>query len=286
MTDASGSRKAPPNMESLNKRIRNDAGPNHRTEQRLRIAVANTVVGQMLPSGVVKGGASLTIRIGEVGSRFSSDLDVSHMPDTSADDYIAALERNLGAGWGGFSGRIVRGQAPAPPGIPPEYIMKPFALKLEYLNRSWINLPFELGRDEVGSTKSPTFRIAPDTVNLFALLGLPEPSPIPVLVVEHQMVQKLHACTTPDRHGNNDRAHDLVDLQLLMMDESPDLVKLNDIGHRLFAARRLHIWPPQIKIWPSWPEMYHNAAEDLPVLRTVEEAVEWTNDLIKRTTRS
>ncbi len=286
MTDASGSRSAPPNVESLNKRIRNEAGPSHRTEQRIRIAVANTVVGQMLPPGIVKGGASLTIRIGESGSRFSSDLDVSRMQGTSADDYIAVLEQNLGMGWGGFSGRVVHEQAPAPPGIPQEYIMKPLSLKLEYRSRSWINLRFELGRDEVGSTETPTLRIAPDTVKLFALLGLPKPSEIPVLIVEHQMVQKLHACTMPDRHGNNDRAHDLVDLQLLMMDDSPDLVKLNDIGHRLFAARQLHIWPPQIKIWPSWSGLYRIAADGLPVLHTVEEAVGWTNDLIKRATKS
>ena len=200
MTDASGSRNAPPNVESLNKRIRNEAGPNHRTEQRLRIAVASTVVGQMLPPGVVKGGASLTIRVGEVGSRFSSDLDVSRMQDTSADDYIAVLEQNLGMGWGGFSGRVVHEQAPAPPGIPLEYIMKPLSLKLDYRSRSWINLRFELGRDEVGSTKTPTFRIAPDTVILFALLGLPAPSAIPVLVVEHQMVQKLHLLPMKKQH--------------------------------------------------------------------------------------
>lgn len=286
MTDTSGSRKAPPNVESLSKRIRNEAGPNHRTEQRLRIAIANTVVGQMLPPGVVEGGASLTIRIGEVGSRFSSDLDVSRMHDLSVDDYIAALEQNLSTGWGGFSGRIVHEQSPAPLGIPPEYIMKPFSLKLDYRSHWWINLPFELGRDEVGSTDTSTFRIAPGIADLFGRIGLPEPAAIPVMVVEHQMVQKLHACTTTDRNGNNDRAHDLIDLQLLMMDDSPDLTKLNDIGHRLFTARRLHTWPPQMKIWPSWPELYQNAAEGLPVLRTVEEAVGWTNDLIKRATQS
>lgn len=240
----------------------------------------------MLPPGVVKGGASLTIRVGEVGSRFSSDLDVSRMPEMSADDYIAALEQNLGTGWGGFSGRIIREQAPAPPGIPPEYIMKPFTLKMEYRSRSWINLPFELGRDEVGSTKTPTLRIAPETVALFALVGLAEPSAIPVLVVEHQMVQKLHACTTLDRHGNNDRAHDLVDLQLLMTDDPPDLATLNDIGHRLFAARRLHPWPPEIRVWPNWTELYQNAAEGLPVLSTVDDAVAWTNELIRRTIQS
>lgn len=40
------------------------------------------------------------------------------------------------------------------------------------------------------------------------------------------------------------------------------------------------------QIWPSWPELYQNTAEGLPVLRTVEEAVGWTNDLIKRATQS
>lgn len=43
-------------------------------------------------------------------------------------------------------------------------------------------------------------------------------------VVEHQMVQKLHACTTTDRDGNNDRAHDLPTPPLASSDE--DLAKL------------------------------------------------------------
>lgn len=286
MANAPGSRNAPPNEKSLGQRIRNEANANQRTEQRLRIAIANTVIGQMLPPGVVKGGASLTIRVGEAGSRFSYDLDVSRMYDLSVDDYIDALRQNLSAGWGGFSGRIVPEQEPAPPGIPPEYIMKPFSVRLDYRSRSWIKLPLELGRDEVGSTENSTFRIAPSIAELFGRIGLPEPAAISVLKVEHQIVQKLHACTGTDRNGNNDRAHDLVDIQLLMTDDPPDLANLNYIGQRLFAARQLHTWPPQIRAWPSWTELYQNAAEGLPVLSTVEDAVAWTNDLIRRTIQS
>ncbi len=169
----------------------------------------------MLPPGVVKGGASLTIRMGEAGSRFSSDLDVSRKRDLPVDDYIVALEQNLRSGWAGFSGRVTREKAATPLGIPPEYLMTPFSLKLDYHSRSWLTMTFELGHDEVGSTDTQTFRIAPGIADLFGRIGLPEPQAIPVLVVEHQMVQKLHACTTTDRNGNNDRAHDLVDLQLL-----------------------------------------------------------------------
>jgi len=286
MTDASRSRSAPTNLESLNKRIRNEAGVSQRTEQRLRVAIANTVIGQMLPPGVVKGGASLTIRMGEAGSRFSSDLDASRTRDHSIDGYIAALEQKLRSGWAGFSGRVAHGKAATPLGVPPEYVMSPFSLKLDYRGSSWLTMTFELGHDEVGSTDTQTLRIAPGIVGLFDRIGLPEPQAIPVLVVEHQMVQKLHACTTTDRNGSNDRAHDLVDLQLLFRDDPPDLTRLNNIGKRLFAARRRHAWPPQVQVWPNWPELYRDDAEDLPVLGTVEEAVVWTNDLIDRTTQT
>jgi len=272
-------------VESLNKRIRNEAGESQRTEQRLRVTIANMVIGQMLPPGVVKGGASLTIRMGEAGSRFSSDLDASHTLDHSIDDYIAALELNLRSGWAGFSGRVVRENAAAPLGVPPEYVMKPFSLKIEYRSRSWLTMTFELGHDEVGSTDTKTLRIAPGIADLFGRIGLAEPQVIPVLEVEHQMAQKLHACTMTDRNGNNDRAHDLVDLQLLFRDDPPDLARLNNIGQRLFAARRCHPWPPQVMVRPSWPELYRDAAEGLPVLGTVEAAVVWTNDLIESCAR-
>jgi len=48
-----------------------------RPVRRLRRALANTVVGQMLPPGVVKGGTAMKVRVGEAGSRFTPDLDAA-----------------------------------------------------------------------------------------------------------------------------------------------------------------------------------------------------------------
>ena len=52
----SSKREAPPtNLRSLEKRIDNLANQLGRPVRRIQRAVANTVVGQMLPPGVVKG---------------------------------------------------------------------------------------------------------------------------------------------------------------------------------------------------------------------------------------
>ena len=44
---------------------------------RIRLVIANAIVGQMLPEGVVKGGSSLKLRYGEAASRFTKDFDAA-----------------------------------------------------------------------------------------------------------------------------------------------------------------------------------------------------------------
>lgn len=143
---------------------------------------------------------------------------------------------------------------------------------------------FELGRDEIGSTKESVALIASDIVDLFRELGLPEPAPVPLLATEYQIAQKLHACTTPSGRNGNERAHDLVDLQLLVEFESPNLVKLNDVGRRLFNARCVGIWPPKVVHWAGWDAIYDKAAEGLDVLGTVNDAIDWANKLLEEMT--
>lgn len=75
--------------------------------------------------------------------------------------------------------------------------MKPFDVKLSYRGRSFMTVPLEVGHDEVGDTADAVLRLAPDLPLLFEALGLESPSPVPVLAVHHQVVQKLHACTAP-----------------------------------------------------------------------------------------
>ncbi len=69
-------------------------------------------------------------------------------------------------------------------------------------------------------------------------LGLETPAPIPVLVLDHQIAQKLHACTYDNpKTGQNDRAHDLVDLQILEQEEAIDMAAVAATAERLFTAR-------------------------------------------------
>ena len=60
---------------------------------RLRTALANAIVGQMLPSGTVKGGGALKLRYGDAATRFTRDLDTARA--SSIEAYIEELERKL-----------------------------------------------------------------------------------------------------------------------------------------------------------------------------------------------
>lgn len=275
-------RDAPSSLRSLEDRIRNVARARGTVVRRIQRVVANTVVGQMLPPGVVKGGTAMQVRLGEGASRFTPDLDASRAKSLPLDEYITALEAGLAAGWGGFTGTVEMIAPRTPEGVPADYVMQPFDVRLAYESRQWLTVSFELGRDEVGSTEVVAYRLAADIRGIFSAIGLPEPAPLPLIAVEHQVAQKLHACTfVSPKTGRNDRAHDLVDLQLLAEDESPiDMAALNAIGARLFDARRLHAWPPTVGTYDGWPETYAAAAEGLDVLDDVQDAVAWANALI------
>lgn len=271
---------APRGLRSLQARIRNVAERDGQLTRRLELVVADTAVGQMLPPGVIKGGAAMKIRLGDNETRATRDLDAARAAQVSLTTYLDALDQNLAAGWGGFTGTVRELEGPRPDGVPVEYIMAPFQIRLGYAGYFWFNVSFELGRDEVGSTAEPEIRIAPAIIDLFVQLGLPEPSPIPLLPVHHQMAQKLHACTWLDRGGGNDRAHDLVDLQLLLREESPDLGVVAETARRLFESRRAQPWPPAIVAHANWETLYAAASEGLNVIATVDAAVEWGNELI------
>lgn len=282
MSNFSLQKEEPKNLQALLARIRSAARARNTTEVRLAAAICNTAIAQMVPEGVVKGGTAMKLRIGESGSRFTPDFDTSRRAGLSLEDYQALFTENLEKGWGGFSGRLIEREPSEPLGVPDDYVMRPFDVKLTYKKKSIKTMRFELGRDEIGSTEESVTVIAGDILNLFRELGLPEPSPVPLLATEYQIAQKLHACTTPGRRGGNERAHDLVDLQLLVEVDPPNFAKLNDVGRRLFSARRVGTWPPMVVYWEGWDTIYDSAAEGLDVLGTVQGAIEWANNLIAR----
>lgn len=165
--------------------------------------------------------------------------------------------------------------------------MQPFDIRLAYMDRHWLTVRFELGRDEMGSTEEVQTRLAQDILDLFSAIGLPEPQPLPVLAVEHQIAQKLHACTSVNQKtGANERAHDLVDLQILEQEERIDMTAVDALATRLFDARRGTPWPPTVRAYEGWDTIYASAADGLDVLEDVHAAVEWANDLIARAIRA
>lgn len=282
-----GSREPPRNLRSLATRIENLARERGRPVKRIQRVIANTVVGQMLPAGVVKGGTAMKLRVGEQASRFTPDLDASRDRSLSLQEYLDRLDDGLAAGWEGFTATLTRLPAPQPEAVPAEYVMQPFDIRVAYLTRHWLTVRFELGRDEVGSTAEAETRIAQDILDMFSEIGLPEPAPLPVLAVEHQIAQKLHACTTVNSAtGANERAHDLVDLQILEQEERIDMAAVDALATRLFVARRGTPWPPTVRAYAGWDTIYAAAAEGLGVHTDVHAAVEWANDFIARAARA
>jgi hypothetical protein len=139
----------PPSLRSLEKRIDNTAHREARPVRRIQRVVANTVIGQMLPAGVVKGGTAMKLRLGEAASRFSPDLDAARSADLSLDAYLGGLEDRLVAGWGGFTGTLRPLSPPQPEGVPADSIMQPFEIRLAYEGKPWLRVLFgaRAGRD-------------------------------------------------------------------------------------------------------------------------------------------
>ncbi len=199
----------PTNLRSLETRLYNFAQQRGRPVRRIQRGVANTVVGQMLPPGVVKGGTAMNLRVGEASSRFTPDLDATRAASVTLEEYLDQLGERL------------------------------------------------------------------------ATLGLDRPDPIPLLAVDHQIAQKIHACTaTNPTVGKNQRAHDLVDLQILGQEGPQDMSAIGATSERLFAARRSQQWPPTVVTYEAWDTIYIEASDGLDVLGNVADAVDWANAFI------
>jgi hypothetical protein len=242
----------------------------------VRVVIANVIIGQILPDGAVKGGSSLKLRYGDKATRFTRDLDAARAK--GLDEFLSELDTALKSGWNGFTGKIVRKEPAKPKNVPGEYIMQPFDIKLEYNGKSWVTVPLEIGHDEIGDTTSPDYYISSDIVSLFEQLGFPAPKPIALMSVPHQIAQKLHALSSE----NSERAHDLIDLQIIMTNEKINYSQTKNICVRLFDSRKLQSWPPTVMKRRNWDPLYTTQSIGLDVLATVDEAVVWVNDLIRR----
>lgn len=274
--------KPPRNEHELELRLVRLFGMNNAQMLVARSLMANTIVGQFLPCGaVLKGGSSLRFRYGCKFSRNTTDFDTVRIG--SLDDFIKDFRDSLANGWNGFSGtaRILpRGN---PKNVPFDYVMQPLDVKLTYKNNSWCTVRLEVSHGEIGSGEAPDIvPLQDEVVSIFHELGFPEPSPVPLMPIEHQVAQKLHAVSEPS--DRNSRAHDLIDLQIMVNNNAMDIGRLNEICTKLFYFRKRHGWPTEVVKRNSWDDIYNEQSRGLAVLSTCDEAVTWCNELIKRIT--
>ena len=266
----------PPNSRvNLDKAIERLFG-NYERGTEIRSIMANTIVGQLLPEGVVKGGTSLKLRYGDQCTRMTTDFDLACKGAVSS--FVNELAGRLSEGWGDFTGTIVRRTPATPRDIPAEYVMKPFGVKLLYKGQSWCTVDLELGFNEIGDADEADYCISDEVVEIFSRLGLPLPKPIPLMKLEYQIAQKLHGATEPGSR----RAHDLIDLQLILAKTTIDFAKTNAICQRLFASRRMQPWPSFVTIGPDWQSIYEEESPPSGILADVDAAISWTNNLIRR----
>ena len=268
--------KMPNSRRNLDMALQRLYGAGARLVQ-VRMVMANTIVGQMLPDVVIKGGTSLRLRYGRESTRYTVDCDVARR--TGLEAFVSGLRAALSRGWNGFTGDLVTKIPANPKGVPAEYVMQPFEVKLAYLGRSWCTVPLEVGINEVGLADAPDVcPVALDIAELFTSLGFPEPNPLPLMPLTFQIAKKLHGASS----SNSDRARDLIDLQLIMANDAIDLSVVRHICERLFKYRQCQAWPPVIRKGDRWAELYDAQKGVLPVLETVDKAIAWANTLISK----
>ena len=271
--------KKPNSKAHLDAAIQRIAGTKTREARfsELRAIVADTVVGQMLSGCAIKGGGSLKLRYGERQTRFTMDLDAASSMEPDA--FIDAMRRALASGWDDFTGTLTIERPASPRGVPAEYVMRPFLVRLDYHGKSWCSVRLEVSHNEIGDADDAEMvPPAPDIIGLFAELGLPEPSPMPLMRLEFQIAQKIHGVSAP----GSMRVRDLIDLQLIMRNSTIDIASVRLVCIRLFAYRKVHVWPPTLAEGPGWAIQYDALKGDLPVIASADEAVAWANDLIRQ----
>lgn len=81
------------NRKNRDKAIERLAAEHGEAPLLVRDVLTNTVVAQMIPSGVVKGGSTIELRLGDAGTRFTTDLDFAR--SKSMESFLGDLQRDL-----------------------------------------------------------------------------------------------------------------------------------------------------------------------------------------------
>jgi hypothetical protein len=217
---------------------------------------------------LIKGGIACELRFQD-RARATRDLD--GLFHGSLDELLADLDTAFAAPYSGFSFSYT----------PPEAVRETgahrFDVKLTYQGRGWATMRVEVSPPE-GHAHEPE-SVPALSVSEFGLTG---PAEVTCLSLRYQIAQKIHACTErfPDRE--NERVHDLIDLQLMeTLIKDYDRVKAADI--EIFELRSTHTWPPTLTVEPTWPDTYRQLAAELDFpTKDLDDAITRVQALIDR----
>jgi hypothetical protein len=215
---------------------------------------------------LIKGGIACELRF-QNQARATRDLDA--LFHGSLDELLADLDTAFATPYSGFSFSYT----------PPEAVRETgahrFDVKLTYQGRGWATLRVEVSPPE-GQAHEPE-SVPALSVSEFGLTG---PAEVACLSLRFQIAQKIHACTErfPDRE--NERVHDLVDLQL-MEELIDDYGRVKAACIEIFGLRETHAWPPTLTVEPTWPETYRELAAELEFpTKDIDETIRRVQGLI------
>lgn len=265
-------------------------------EARVRTTLIGVVTAQMLPASVaLKGGLAIKMKLGEIGTRATSDLDGVFMQDSEMT--LQKLRDLFELGWGSvppskkqrrqnpqapdrvaFTGTVTE-KAQHDPGVRrPEYLMHPVKVTLNFLGKPWGTIDLELAHPEVHNTLESPTQLDEDLIEVFEDFGFGKLTTVSFVAVELQIAQKIHALT----HPASDRSHDLVDLQLLWTEEV-SMKAVKRACEKTFRYRNEHQWPPlPLRSMHADRARYNEAvaevrvgSEHTAVLAELNEARDW-----------
>lgn len=217
---------------------------------------------------LLKGGIACELRFQDQ-ARATRELDA--LFHGSLDELLADLDTACATPYSGFSFSYTSPEAVRETGA------HRFEIKLTYRGRGWATLRVEVSPPE-GKAHEPE-SVPALSVSQFGLTG---PTEVTCLSLRYQIAQKIHACTErfPDRE--NERVHDLIDLQL-MEELIEDYSRVKAASVEIFELRGTHAWPPTLTAEPTWPETYRELAAELDFpTKDLDEAVTRVQGLIDR----
>lgn len=221
---------------------------------------------------LLKGGMACELRFQDK-ARTTRDLDA--LFHGSLEELLANLDAAFATPYSGFSFNY------AEPAMIGETVAHRFDIKLTYEGHSWATLRVEVSPPE-GQAHEPEL-VPALSVSEFGLTG---PAEVTCLSLRFQIAQKIHACTERFQGRENERVHDLIDLQL-MQELIEDYSRVKEACIQTFDMRRTHPWPPTLTIQPTWPDTYLALASELDFpTQDITEAIARVQALIDKTQRA